>query len=86
MACIILMPVDSMPFQRFDRNIKDAIVDIYPELTDYPLPAFISFGSWIGGDRDGNPFVTHYTTQMAVSCMLIPCCVLLPSIDQEIAP
>ncbi|WP_372886852.1 phosphoenolpyruvate carboxylase, partial [Psychrobacter sp.] len=40
------------------RNIKDAIVDIYPELIDYPLPAFVSFGSWIGGDRDGNPFVT----------------------------
>ncbi len=48
------------------RNIKHAIVDIYPELTDYPLPAFMSFGSWIGGDRDGNPFVTHDTTEMAV--------------------
>ena len=48
------------------RNIKDAIVDIYPELTDYPLPAFMSFGSWIGGDRDGNPFVTYDTTEMAV--------------------
>lgn len=48
------------------RNIKNAIVDIYPELTDYPLPAFVSFGSWIGGDRDGNPFVTHKTTEMAV--------------------
>ena len=48
------------------RNIKDAIIDIYPELTDYPLPAFMSFGSWIGGDRDGNPFVTHDTTEMAV--------------------
>ncbi|WP_435980099.1 phosphoenolpyruvate carboxylase [Psychrobacter sp. DM4] len=48
------------------RNIKNALVDIYPELTDYPLPAFVSFGSWIGGDRDGNPFVTHETTEMAV--------------------
>ena len=48
------------------RNIKDAIVDIYPELSDYPLPAFVNFGSWIGGDRDGNPFVTHETTEMAV--------------------
>ncbi|ABE75599.1 phosphoenolpyruvate carboxylase [Psychrobacter cryohalolentis] len=48
------------------RNIKNAIIDIYPELTDYPLPAIISFGSWIGGDRDGNPFVTHDTTEMAV--------------------
>ncbi|MDN3398463.1 phosphoenolpyruvate carboxylase [Psychrobacter sp. APC 3426] len=48
------------------RNTKAAIIDIYPELTDYPLPAFVSFGSWIGGDRDGNPFVTHETTEMAV--------------------
>lgn len=48
------------------RNTKDAIVEVYPELTDYPLPAFVSFGSWIGGDRDGNPFVTHETTEMAV--------------------
>lgn len=55
---------DAIP--RVYRNIKNAIVDIYPELTDYPLPAFMSFGSWIGGDRDGNPFVTHDTTEMAV--------------------
>lgn len=48
------------------RNIKDAIIEVYPELSDYPLPAFVSFGSWIGGDRDGNPFVTFETTEMAI--------------------
>ena len=54
------------------RDLEEAIASAYPGAT-VRVPPFLTFGSWIGGDRDGNPFVTPEVTLAALDLMRQQC-------------
>jgi len=73
------------------RNLALAVRDVYgeEEARNIRLPGVIRFGSWIGGDRDGNPNVKAETTALALRlqarCVLEEYVRRLDALDDELS-
>jgi phosphoenolpyruvate carboxylase len=80
---------DTVP--RIYRDLELAIAEYYPTPGDQGgqgpviVPPLLGFGSWIGGDRDGNPFVTPTMTVDALELMREQCLRLLESRLEQLA-
>jgi len=69
----IHMGLDYFPMVLFETiprlyaELEESIDRVYgTKAREAPLPELLNFGSWIGGDRDGNPYVTAQCTRDAL--------------------
>ena len=58
----------------FLRADPAPVRDLEAALPGHAIAPFFRMGSWIGGDRDGNPFVTAETLSTRWRARARPCC------------
>ncbi len=80
-----------MGLDYYDVSIFETLPSLYREISEalhasygldiepLALPQVLRFGSWIGGDRDGNPFVTPEVTRDSIQLGARPPAALLPA-------